>query len=131
MLDFWSLTSIFRIVATSCFIASGVGGFSTYAQQPSPNLSPSAGAQERSQSDQMGMTDEEEEVAHPFFTHLGVPEAEGLFDLRLAALATRADGRTKGDLAFHFETGLTKYIGLHVRNDSFLDRTRFGAGLRN
>ena len=125
MQGFWSLTSIFRIVATSCFIVSGVCGFSAYAQQPSPTPSPSAGAQQQSSpSDQMGMNAEEEEVAHPFFTHMGVPEAVGVFNLRLAGLATRADGRTKGDFAFHFETGLTKYIGLHVRNDSFLDRTR-------
>ncbi len=124
MQGFWSLTSIFRIVATSCFIASGVCGFSAYAQQPTPSRSPFAGAQQSSQSDQMGMNDEEEEVAHPFFTHMGVPEAVGVFNLRLEGLATRADGRTKGDFGFHFETGLTKYIGLHVRNDSFLDRTR-------
>jgi hypothetical protein len=125
MQGFWSLTSIFRIVATSCFIASGVCGLSAYAQQPSANNSPPAGGQQQgSPSDQMGMNDEEEEVAHPFFTHMGVPEAVGVFNLRLGGLATRADGRTKGDFAFHFETGLTKYIGLHVRNDSFLDRTR-------
>ena len=46
----------------------------------------------------------------------------GVFNLRLAGLATRVGGRTEGDVAFHFETGLTRSIGLHVRNDRFFDR---------
>jgi hypothetical protein len=64
----------------------------------------------------------DEEVAHPFFTHMGMPEAVGVFNLRLAGLATRVGGRTEGDIGFHFETGLTRSIGLHVRNDRFFDK---------
>ena len=30
-------------------------------------------------------------------------------------------GKTQGDFAFHLETGLTKTIGLHIRNDRFLN----------
>lgn len=67
---------------------------------------------------------EEAELPHPFFTHMGLPEGVGVFNLRLAGLATRADGKTEGDFAFHFETGLTRSIGLHVRNDRFLDLPR-------
>ena len=78
-----------------------------------------ASGQQPPEDDKMGMQDEE--VAHPFFTHMGVPEGVGVFNLRLAGLATRADGRTKGDFAFHFETGLSDFIGLHVRNDRFRD----------
>ena len=122
---FCGLIRKFGLITLACFMVLVTCGFFAYAQQPSPNPSPSAGAQQQSSpSDRMAMNDDEEEVAHPFFTHMGVPEAVGVFNLRLAGLATRADGRTKGDFAFHFETGLTKYIGLHVRNDSFLDRTR-------
>jgi hypothetical protein len=66
---------------------------------------------------------DDEEIAHPFFTHMGMPEAVGIYSLRLAALATRMDGNTKGDFAFHFETGLSKIVGLHIRNDRFLDNT--------
>ena len=44
--------------------------------------------------------------------------------LRVAGLATRLEGRTEGDFAFHLETGLTSFIGLHVRNDRFLDKPR-------
>lgn len=68
------------------------------------------------------MSMQDDEVAHPFFTHMGVPEAVGVFNLRLAGLATRVGRRTDGDVAFHFETGLTRSLGLHVRNDRFLDR---------
>ncbi len=97
----------------------------TYGQQSPPsNASPAMGQTQDKPAAKMGMDDEEEEVAHPFFTHMGVPEAVGVFNLRLAGLATRLGGRTEGDFAFHFETGLTKYIGLHVRNDRFLDKPR-------
>lgn len=66
----------------------------------------------------------EEEIAHPFFTHMGVPEALGSYSLRVSGLATRAEGKTEGDFAFHFETGLTKFFGLHIRNDRFLNNPR-------
>lgn len=67
---------------------------------------------------------EEEEVPHPFFTHEGLPDAVGNFSLRGTALETRANGRTKGDFAFHFETGLTKSIGVHIRNDQYRETPR-------
>lgn len=62
---------------------------------------------------------EEEEVPHPFFTHMGLPEGVGVYSLRVLGISTRADGQTAGDYAFHFETGITPRIGLHVRNDRF------------
>jgi hypothetical protein len=68
--------------------------------------------------------EEEAELPHPFFTHMGLPEGVGNFNLRLLGLATRADGRTEGDFAFHLETGLTRLIGLHIRNDRFLNNDK-------
>lgn len=65
---------------------------------------------------------EEAELPHAFFTHMGLPEGVGIFNLRTLGLATRADGRTEGDFAFHLEAGLTRLIGLHIRNDRFLDK---------
>ena len=67
---------------------------------------------------------EEPELPHAFFTHMGLPEGVGVFNLRTLGLATRADGGTDGDFAFHLETGLTRLIGLHIRNDRFLDSPR-------
>ena len=61
----------------------------------------------------------EEELPHPFFTHMGLPEGVGNFNLRVLELATRTDGTSDGDFAFHLETGLTRNIGLHIRNDRF------------
>ncbi len=66
----------------------------------------------------------EMEVPHGFFTHEGLPDPVGSFSLRTAAVATRIDGKTQGDFAFHLETGLTKTIGLHIRNDRFLNSPR-------
>lgn len=68
--------------------------------------------------------EEEPELPHPFFTHMGLPEGVGNFNLRTLGLATRAEGKTDGDFAFHLETGLTRLIGLHLRNDRFLDSPR-------
>ena len=48
----------------------------------------------------------------------------GNFNLRVLGVATRADGGTEGDFAFHLETGLTPTIGLHVRNDRFLNNDK-------
>lgn len=123
--SFCSSLQKFGLITLAWFTILMTCGLPAHGQQSTPSTNtPAGGQQPSSQSVQMGMNDEEEEVAHPFFTHMGVPEGVGVFNLRLAGLATRADGRTKGDFAFHFETGLTKYLGLHIRNDSFLDRTR-------
>lgn len=109
-----------KIAAWSLVVAAC--GLPAYSQQM-PQKSPSpAAVQEQAMPGDTG--DEEEEIAHPFFTHMGVPEGVGVYSLRLLGLVNRADGATKGDFGFHFETGLTKRIGLHVRNDSFLNRTR-------
>jgi hypothetical protein len=67
---------------------------------------------------------EEAELPHAFFTHMGLPEGVGVFNLRTLGLATRADGETAADFAFHLETGLTRLIGLHVRNDRFRENQR-------
>lgn len=66
----------------------------------------------------------EMEVPHPFFTHEGLPDPVGGFSLRTGILATRVNGKTQADFAFHLETGLTKHIGLHIRNDRFFNTTR-------
>lgn len=68
--------------------------------------------------------DEAAEIAHPFFTHEGLPDAVGSYSTRLSGLRTRIDGATKGDFAFHVETGLTESIGLHLRSDQFLQERR-------
>jgi hypothetical protein len=67
---------------------------------------------------------EKAEIAHPFFTHEGLPDPVGSFSMRTSALATRADGSTKGDVALHLETGVTDNIGVHIRSDQFLQSRR-------
>ncbi len=120
MTSHFSFVRKFGGMASVCLIVLAAWELPTYCQQPPQNNTPPAMGQNMGQNqdkpaDKMGM--DEEEVAHPFFTHMGVPEAVGVFNLRLAGLATRVGGRTEGDFAFHFETGLTKFIGIHVRND--------------
>ena len=63
------------------------------------------------------------ELPHPFFTHMGMPEGVGVYSLRVGGLANQgvdpAMGMRRSDFFFHFETGLTERIGVHVRNDQF------------
>ena len=73
-------------------------------------------------SNDTGEMSNTDEVAHPFFTHMGMPEAVGVYSIRLGGLITSTDGKRSGDFAFHFETGLTKFIGFHIRNDGVSDR---------
>lgn len=111
------------ISVVAWLIISATCGLPVYSQQmPQKSPTPAAGQEEAKPADTG--EEEEEEIVHPFFTHMGIPEGVGVFNLRLLGLANRVDGATKGDFAFHLETGLTKRIGLHIRNDSFLDRTR-------
>ena len=122
MLNFLNLARKPGVTVAACLMVLTTCGLPAYSQQM-PKKSPSpAAVQEQTMPDDTG--DEEEEIAHPFFTHMGIPEGVGVYSLRLIGLVNRADGLTKGDFGFHFETGLTKRIGLHVRNDSFLNRTR-------
>ncbi|MDD5772663.1 MAG: hypothetical protein PHX78_04260 [bacterium] len=63
------------------------------------------------------MSEKEMDFVHPFFTHMGLPDPVGHYALRLSKLAFRDEGKYHGDFGFHLETGLSKNIGLHIRND--------------
>ena len=104
----------FLQVAFCCCIILSLTIHSAYSQQMQ-NMNNDSSGREQSMT--------EEEVAHPFFTHMGMPEAVGMYSLRLTALSTQMDEKSKADFAFHFETGLSKFVGLHIRNDRFLDNT--------
>jgi hypothetical protein len=65
----------------------------------------------------MNMVEGEMDMVHPFFTHMGMPDPVGHYVLRLSGVAAREEVRTRGDFGFHLETGLSKRIGLHIRND--------------
>jgi hypothetical protein len=96
----------------SALLAFGAGALCSTAQL--------AGAQGAAKPE----APKEAELPHPFFTHMGLPEGVGNFNLRLLGLATRIDGKSDGDFAFHLETGLTPSIGLHVRNDRTLNNDK-------
>ena len=117
-----SLIRRFIKYSLSSFIIFGVSTFYAYSQQmPKMNTDSAKVKNVNDKSSQMG---DDEEIAHPFFTHMGMPEAVGTYSLRTSALLTKPmDGKSKGDFAFHLETGLTKFVGLHIRNDRFLDNT--------
>ena len=117
-------------VSLSSFILFSLSAFSAYSQEMPKMNTDSVKVKNQNASDNGSQMSDDEEIAHPFFTHMGVPEAVGAYSLRLAALATRMDdtqmdgidqmgGETKADFGFHFETGLSKFVGLHIRTIDF------------
>ena len=106
----------FKPLPLICFVALLLCSYSAHSQQMPEMNKDSSSPKKQSMSD-------EEEIAHPFFTHMGMPEAVGTYSLRTAAVLTQIDGTSKADFAFHFETGLSKFVGLHIRNDRFLDNS--------
>lgn len=66
----------------------------------------------------------EMEIAHPFLTHEGLPDAVGVLSTRATGLVTRAEGSTQGDFGYHLETGITNNLGLHIRSDESLRSRR-------
>ncbi len=56
--------------------------------------------------------------AHPFFTHMGMPDGPGEVSVRTAAIQNAYNDNVSRDLALHIETGLWNHIGLHFRNDA-------------
>jgi len=69
----------------------------------------------------MNMGEEEMDMVHPFFTHMGLPDPVGHYALRLSGVATSEEGHTRGDFGLHLETGLLDRVGLHIRNDRVLN----------
>ncbi|MFH1235846.1 MAG: hypothetical protein V1685_02820 [Parcubacteria group bacterium] len=69
----------------------------------------------------MNMGEGEMDIVHPFFTHMGLPDAVGHGDLRLSGVAIRDKGHTSGDFGYHLETGLVERLGLHIRDDRVLN----------
>ena len=111
----------FGHIVMICFIAVVLSVPSAYSQQmPKMNNDSSMAKNQDMKKIDKPMGDMEEEVAHPFFTHMGIPEAVGMYSLRLSTLLTQMDGKSTADFGIHFETGLSKFIGLHIRNDRVL-----------
>lgn len=109
-----------RIPSTSRLLRwAALGALGLAAATPHGATAQTAGAARAGSA-----AEKEMEVPHAFFTHEGLAEGVGVWNLRSAALATRADGRTEGDFALHLETGITERIGLHLRNDRFGDLPR-------
>ena len=113
------------LLVLSCFIVLSLSILPAYSQQMSKMNDDSSSTKNQRMKNMDGpMGNEEEEVAHPFYSHMGMPEAVGMYSLRLTALSTQMDGKSKADFGFHFETGLSKIVGLHIRHERFLFNAR-------
>ena len=63
----------------------------------------------------------------PFFTHMGIPYDVGTYGLRIAALATKNEGKTNAEFNFQFETGLSKTVGLFLGGEGLFDHATLEA----
>ena len=71
-------------------------------------------AAEAGMSDMGGMG---EMFAHPFWSHMGIPDKPGEVDMRLLGYRSRLDGVAGGDFGLHLEAGLLPGLGIHLRSD--------------
>ena len=100
------------VLAFAALALLGISGLAVGQNTSMPTT-----GQEKGKS--MATKEGEEELPHAFFTHMGLPEGVGVYSLRVLGAAARSDGQNTGDFAFHFETGISPRIGLHIRNDRF------------
>ena len=68
--------------------------------------------------DMKNMDNSMSSMAHPFYTHMGMPQSVGRYSLRFAATSAQVDGKSLVDFDLQFETGITKFAGLLVRLES-------------
>jgi hypothetical protein len=98
-----------------------LGGLSSYSQEMKKMDKDSSSVQNKNKNvDKPAGKEEEKDLPDPFFSHMGMPEAVGTYSMRFSALSSQIDGKSVADFAFHIEIGLSKIVGLHIRNDRFL-----------
>jgi hypothetical protein len=119
MRAFLSMTRKLGGMATACFIVLATCGFPAYGQQSPQNNTASVvfGQKQEDQAGKIRMNDEN--VAHSYFSDIGVPAAAGVFHPRLFGLATRAESHTEGNFTSPCGTRLTSFKELHVINEKF------------
>jgi ribosomal protein L31 len=98
-----------------CFLFITLRGFSAYSQQMEAMNTDSSTAKKHNMKE---MNSAMTSMAHPFYTHMGMPQSVGKYSLRFAALQTLTDSSSVTDFNLQFETGLTKFAGLLVRLDN-------------
>lgn len=67
-------------------------------------------------------TSDHHAVAHPFLTHMGLPDAPGEINIRTNSILQDAENGNRADFGTHLEAGIVDRLGLHLRNDGFEDR---------
>lgn len=61
-------------------------------------------------------------IAHPFLTHMGLPDGPGEVNIRTNSFLTKTDRGSRMDFGTHLEAGIVDRLGLHYRNDGFKDK---------
>jgi hypothetical protein len=96
------------------FLAIMLNGFSAQCQQMPQMGSDSS---KFKNNEKKGMDNMMNSMAHPFFTHMGMPQSVGRYSLRFASFLTQIDKKSYVDFDLQFETGLTKFAGLLIKMD--------------
>lgn len=60
------------------------------------------------------------EMAHPFMSHMGLPDPPGASSLRLTGIQRTGDAGSGTDIAIHAEAGIAPRLGIHLRNDAII-----------
>ena len=111
----FSLIQTIKHAPLICFIVFVFVGHSANSQQMTNMNSDTSSAKNK---DMKSMDNAMSSMAHPFFTHMGMPQSVGKYSLRFAVTSTQIDNKSQADFDLQFETGLTKFAGLLVRSQS-------------
>ena len=98
-----------------CLIALIFNGHFAYSQQMPKMKNDSSSVKDTTMK---SMDKPMSTMAHPFYTHMGIPQSVGNYSLRFAVTSTQIEGKSQADFDLQFETGLTKFAGLLVRLQS-------------
>ncbi|MEO6540850.1 MAG: hypothetical protein ABIN74_07680 [Ferruginibacter sp.] len=117
------LTRRFKHAFLIFFSVFLLGGFSSYAQEIKKTNNDSLSVKSKSVPDKPLAAKENNKpkmadmFVHPFLTHMALPDPPGTMSLRATAFQQRSDSTVEQDLALHFEVGLIRNLGLHIRTD--------------
>lgn len=88
----------------------------THEEMSGFNLESTSGSESQGMAME-GMSMGHHAFAHPFFTHMGMPDGPGEISMRTSAIQDAYGDNVSRDLALHIETGLWNRVGLHLRSD--------------
>jgi hypothetical protein len=119
----FNITGKFKYSFLISFSVFLLGGLSSYSQDMKKASTDSLSVKSKTETNKSEASKKNDKVemadmfVHPFLTHMALPDPPGTMSLRATAFQQRQDSTVGQDLGLHFEVGLLRNLGLHIRTD--------------